>query len=185
VAGPLPGPATEIRSTNPGRSAAVKQPEYRTGEIVKEGFRFTGLVVFGGVLALAAVLFLVAMATFGFGFFSQKSADFRGETSKRNQVEANGAFRIAAYDRFFDLCTSVQASEATLTALRQELTTNPPQSRITQINGAITANTANRAATIRQYNNDAAKSYTVGQFQASNLPYQLDINAQETSCAAQ
>lgn len=143
-------------------------------------------VVWVGVLALIAALLLSSMWLFGFGLFSQHTANFRGETSKRNQVEANGSFRIAAYDSFFNECASVQGIEGTITALEAERDGKPKPStdRLDQIAAFIAANRATRAAAIAQYNADARKSYTSGQFRDSNLPFQLDPKAKETSCTA-
>jgi hypothetical protein len=53
---------------------------------------------------------------------------------------------------------------------------------VEQIYSSITANEAIRAETINQYNVDAEKTATVGQFRASNLPYELNVNAKETQC---
>lgn len=144
------------------------------------------LALVGGALAIVVVLALAMMAVFGFGLFSQKSANFRGETSKRNQVEANGAFRIAAYDSFYNECASIQAIEGTVAALKAERdgTPKPTPERVHEIAVALTANVATRAAAIAQYNADARKSYTSGQFRASDLPYQLDTTTEETQCHA-
>lgn len=149
-----------------------------------ETLKGAGLALWAGVLALAVVLALVAMAVFGFGFFSQKSANFRGETSKRNQVEGNGSFRIAAYDSFYNQCAGIQSTEATIAALKAELLTKPSADRVQQINAFITANVANRNGAIAQYNADARKSYTAGQFRSSDLPFQLDATQETTTCHA-
>lgn len=144
-----------------------------------------------GTIALAAVALVVlliisAMYLFGFGLFSQKTANFRGETSKRNQIEANGAFRVSAYNRFFDLCASVQSFEAQIANLEQERDdkANPPSdSRREQIASSITALRNTRSQTINQYNADAAKDYTAGQFRDNNLPYRLNPTQEVTTCA--
>ncbi|MGH1563088.1 hypothetical protein [Mumia sp. DW29H23] len=145
--------------------------------------RSTGAVV-GAILGgLAAIALALVVGVYGFGWFSQQSAGFRGETSKRNLVEANGAYRIAAYDSFFDRCASVQATEDSIRVQLEEMATASPE-RKQQIAANVTASRAVRAQAIRRYNTDAAKTYTSGQFLSSDLPYQLDINAKETSCTA-
>jgi hypothetical protein len=141
----------------------------------------------GGVLAIIGgfvlLLLLATMWVFGWGFFAQQTAEFRGETQKREQVEASGAFRVGAYDHFFDLCTSVQSNEATIDALTDELDTNPSAARKEQINASLTALRANRATSIAQYNNDASKDYTIGQFRDAGLPPRLDATSEVTTCA--
>jgi hypothetical protein len=151
----------------------------------KDTSRGLGLAAWIAIWSLIIVLVVFVIGTFGFGWFQQKSANFRGETQKRNQVEGNGAYRIAAYDHFFDLCTSVQSFEATINALNDEYKDPATTAeRKEQIRGALTANKAGRNTTIVQYNNDANRSYTTGQFKDSHLPYQLDSTVKETSCTA-
>lgn len=150
---------------------------------LREGARISGLTLAGGIAALVVLLILASMAIFGWGFLAQATADFRGETSKKEQVEASGQYRIAAYDSFFNLCASVQAQEDAIANQLAERETAAP-TRQAQIDANVTASRNVRASLIRQYNADAAKSYTAGQFRDSNLPYQLDTNTEETSCAA-
>jgi hypothetical protein len=138
------------------------------------------------IVAVAAVV-LVGIAVLlglylGGLIFSQKTANLRGETGKRNLVEGRGSFRIAAYDHFFDLCTSVQSFEAQRTAQQAELAGHPSAYRAEQVRSNLAAIDAQRTAAIRQYNNDARKTYTEGQFRSSDLPFQLDPSAKETSC---
>ncbi|PXY21148.1 hypothetical protein [Prauserella muralis] len=156
--------------------------------LTRQGIKEGGALAVGGV-ALAAVALIVAaaiaaMAIFGWGWFKRSTAEFRGTTEQRERTVADPDYRITAYDRFFDLCAAVQSKEATLAALQDELGTEPPTTRVTQIRANLTAVTAARAADINQYNADAEKAGTAGQFRASNLPYRLDINDKETQCTA-
>jgi hypothetical protein len=132
---------------------------------------FWVVVTLVGVLVIVAVIFGVRWAT----------APARGQLAAREQIQS-GTFRIAAYDRFFDLCAAVQSDEATIVALREELTTGPPPSRVTQINASITALRSGRAEKINRYNGDARKDYTIGQFRSNGLPYQLSANQEATTC---
>jgi hypothetical protein len=138
-----------------------------------------------------AIGIVVAIIVVGFGLFfggqifSQKTANLRGETSKRNQVEANGQFRIQAYNRFFDLCTTIQGQEATikaLTAERDDKAHPPSATRQDEISASLTALVGNRITNISDYNNSAQKSYTEGQFLSSKLPFRIDPTAKETTC---
>ncbi|WP_433475260.1 hypothetical protein ACQPZP_42475 [Spirillospora sp. CA-142024] len=148
--------------------------------------RHGGVVLTVGVVTLVVSLILGLMYVFGWGFFAQVTAPWRGAAEKREQVEGSGTYRIAAYDHFFDLCAQVQSDEASIRNLRRELTSEPKpgDERAMQINASITALENNRAENINQYNADAAKKYTEGQFRSSGLPYRLGLNTKETQCTS-
>jgi hypothetical protein len=154
---------------------------YPAKDVVRSGGIFTF-----GVGTLVVGLVLGFMYVFGWGFFAQTTAPWRGYTQQREQVEGSGSYRIAAYNHFFDLCAQVQSNESSIRNLRRELTSKPAPSeaRALQINASITALENSRSGNIYQYNADAAKSYTVGQFRGSGLPYRLDPSAKETRCTS-
>jgi hypothetical protein len=156
--------------------------KYTLGDAVRHG----SIALKAGVVAIVVVLILSVMWVFGWGFFSKTTAPWRGEAEKREQVEGNGAYRIAAYDHFHDLCAQVQSDEASIRNLRRELTSEPKPAdeRVLQINASITALENNRAENINQYNADAAKKHTLGQFRSSGLPYRLSLSTKETSCTS-
>lgn len=145
----------------------------------KEGSRFLGYTILG-IVALA-VCSLVAIFTFG--GVSQLTAPFRGETDKKNRTQGSGAFRLSAYEEFFDLCASVQTSEQQLKALQEELDSKPGADRAERIRTSITAVKASRAESITTYNSKASQEHRSA-FLDADLPYRLDTTAQETKCAA-
>lgn len=119
--------------------------------------------------------------------FSWVVAPWQGKLQARQQINS-GNFRIAAYDHFFNICAAVQTDEAAIDALNQELkSTNDPK-ELTRIGINITGNQVARAGAINQYNVDARKDYTEGQFKDSDLPYQLSTAAytgsNKTSCGS-
>lgn len=143
------------------------------------------LALIGGTaLVIVVGLLIGSMFLFSFGFFSQKTANFRGETEKRNQIEANGAFRVATYNHFYDMCAQVQTAEQSVANLKEELLTTDDAQRKLVINASITALRNTRAEIINQYNVDSRKSYTEQQFKASDLPATLKITDKETECTA-
>lgn len=144
----------------------------------------TRWVIGGAALLLVVGLLIAGMAVFGVGWFQRSTADFRGETAALEDILADPNRRISAYEHFFDLCASIQGHEDTIRALEAELETDPSESRTEQIQGAITANRAQRDGKIRQYNVDASQHYTVGQFRDANLPNQLDVDTEETTCVS-
>lgn len=135
-----------------------------------------GSAVFVLVFALVAGIWGLRVATAGiYG---------RGEAHRQVQSAPS---RIAAYNHFFDLCVSIQNAEAQIDAQQEALATaedHVDKSRMTQ---NIAALKATRAAGINQYNADAAKDYTIGQFKDSDLPYYIAPTAYEgnrTSCTS-
>ncbi|WP_328439325.1 hypothetical protein OHA71_23595 [Streptomyces sp. NBC_00444] len=145
----------------------------------KEGSRLLGYTI----TAIVAVAVLSLIAIFAFGGVSQLTAGFRGETDKKNRTEGSGAFRIATYEEFFDLCASVQTAEQQLKALQEELDGKPSAERAEKIRQSMTAVKASRAESITTFNSKATQEHRET-FQDADLPYKLDINAQETQCAA-
>ncbi|MFJ1653459.1 hypothetical protein ACIOC2_19130 [Streptomyces sp. NPDC088337] len=145
----------------------------------REGSRLFGYtIVVIGALAVCALV-----AVFAFGGVSQLTAGFRGETDKKNRTVGSGAFRLSAYEEFFDLCASVQTSEQQLKALNEELDDKPGPDRAERIRTSITAVKASRAESINTYNSKAGQEHRQA-FLDADLPYRLDVNAQETKCAA-
>jgi len=130
------------------------------------------------VIGLFALGVVVTLMAWGFGWVF---APAKGKLEARQQINS-GSFRIASYDHFFDLCAAVQSDEARLAAQKVELRTATGDDR-QRIEANIAGITADRADAVNQYNADAAKSYTEGQFRSSHLPYQLDTQEEHTTCA--
>jgi hypothetical protein len=150
--------------------------------MVKEGFRVSGLTLLFGAIAIVIALVLVAMAVFGFGLFAKGTANFRGEIQELEQTKASGSFRIYSYEHFFELCVSAQNKDNAIEALQEELALNPSSGRKEQVIADITANKIAREESINQYNADAQKEKTIGQFKAANLPSELNSNEKEIQC---
>jgi hypothetical protein len=131
----------------------------------------------GALIVLGLIVLIVV--PFAFRWLT---AEPRGALDARERTKASGAFRIAAYDHFFDLCAAVQADEARIEALKQEYASNPTPQRQTQIEASLTAVRSSRAEKISRYNTDAAKGYTIGQFRSAKLPPRLSTDQEETTC---
>jgi hypothetical protein len=142
--------------------------------------RIVGLGWLGLGLVFVTVL-VILVAVFGIRWVT---AEPRGKLQARERIQS-GSFRIAAYDHFFNLCAGVQTDEATIRALRDELASDGiTAARRGQVQVTLTALTLSRAEKVNQYNVDARKDYTVGQFRSSGLPYALDLSVEATTCAA-
>lgn len=137
------------------------------------------------VLGTLAVVLLIGVIMFGWRW---ATAGPKGSLQAREEI-LSGSNRISAYNKFFDLCAAVQTAETNLAAFYSELAATPKDDvrEINRIKTNITGVTAARNENVNQYNADARKSYTIGQFRASDLPYQLPTTytkGQVTSCIA-
>lgn len=151
---------------------------------MKDGIKAGGAVL-AALLGLVVILLVIGLVgVFGLGWFTDTTADRTGKTQQEQQINGNGSYRIAAYDHFYDLCAQVQTEEQSIRNLQNELKTTTDATRKTVIPASITALENNRASDINQYNADARKSYTLGQFKSSDLPFQLDITEENTTCHA-
>lgn len=155
---------------------------------MKDWFIGLGTVMAALVAGLVALLVIGLIGVFGFGWFQRSTANYRGQTGVIERTKANPDFRIQAYEHFYDLCAAVQAVEGTLNASLTELAASTTANDQERIRTNITGLQAQRTRSLAQYNVDARKSGTQGQFRASDLPYQLPsgafVKGDMTSCVA-
>lgn len=136
---------------------------------VREHVTWTGRAILA-VVCLA----IVCLATWGiWSGIAGSVAPWQGEVSKRQKVEGNGDYRIAAYDHFHDLCGQVVAKETIIKGFKQDVkdASDPADQSIARANLRAAQNT--RTEMINEYNADADKDYTEGQFRDSDLPFHL------------
>jgi hypothetical protein len=134
---------------------------------MKEGVGIVALVIsfFVGLLVLIGIIWVLS---FAFGWFT---AAPQGKLQARQQIQS-GNYRIAAYESFFNKCSSITTlDEALNQTLDNEKSDKGSDLTRDKVNFTAQLNSRNDAA--NQYNVDAQKSYTVGQFKASNLPYSI------------
>lgn len=131
----------------------------------------------------ALIVAFISLASIAVFAIRWATADVRGEASKREQTIANGAFRIATYEEFFDLCAAVQSGEQKIKIQEEELATKPSEDRAERIRTNLAALKATRAESIATYNSKAAQEHRTAFLDAA-LPYHLDNTDQETQCAA-
>lgn len=136
------------------------------------------------VALLLALVLAFLIAVYGFGFLQRETADFRGETEQIENTQADGDYRMAAYNHFYDMCAGVQSTESKISNMEDELEVTESEQRTTVLTTSITAAKNKRAELIAEYNADARKEATAGQFKASDLPYELNENEEETICEA-
>lgn len=138
------------------------------------------------IVSLVLAPFVIAgFVIYGGGFTKLFSGDFRGDVGVNEEISADADYRIAAYEWFFDQCAAVQTKEAELAAAQAELEAEGLSDyRRQQLNTNITAITSARAELVNEYNAEAQKEDTAANFLASDLPHELDLNDEETTCAA-
>lgn len=124
------------------------------------------------VLAVVTVFIVIAAGVAAGWAIKYATADVRGRI-EANETIKSGANRIAQYNRFFNACAAVQANEGALDASLAQLAETTSESEKERIRANITGLRATRSRTIAEYNSDATKNYTNGQFRDSDLPYQL------------
>lgn len=139
----------------------------------------------GAMVLVFALVWFVTLATFG---MRVATAGLFGRGEAHIQIQS-AAFRIAAYEQFFNRCAAVQSHEGAIDALLDELDVYEVGSKnhsrtMTNLTGVKAA----RAEAIALYNAAATKSYTAGQFRDSDLPYQLPTEPYQgrsihTTCA--
>lgn len=149
---------------------------------VRHSASSTVLRIIGGIAALAILIAIGVGWMFARGTFQKATADFRGGVAATEQIHANGAYRIAKYDHFFDLCAAIQGKDAQLDALKTELKTATGQ-RAEIVAASISGITGARATQIAQYNADSAKADTAANFKSSALPFKIDPTQEHISCA--
>ena len=140
--------------------------------------RQVGLRIFGwSATTVVAVVLLTALA----GGLAWVWAPWKGSLEARQMTEGSGAYRIAAYEKFYDACSAIQAKEDQIENLEAELETAKGD-RVSELTAAITAQRNVRASLIRRYNVDARKTDTAAKFKASDLPYEIDPKGDSTTC---
>lgn len=133
------------------------------------------------VLAIVAGLVALFVLSVGWWGFRVLTADVKGAGDQVVKTKGNADYRIAAYDKFYDLCGSVQAKEDQI-GIQTDLLATSPESDAQRLRTNIAALKNSRASLIRTYNADASKAGTRGDFLASDLPYSLTVDG-ETTCA--
>lgn len=136
-----------------------------------------------GFLSVIGVLLLIS-AVLGIKYLT---AEPRGRADQREKTVANGNYRIASYDAFFDKCNEIVAKEAIIKSFEDQVkqATTAKEKKDAIINLNAMKNT--RIELVQSYNADAQKAGTRALFRSDDLPYQIAIPVNEevpTKCAA-
>lgn len=138
----------------------------------REGVKLLGLGV--GIWVALVVLGTVGgiFAVYYDNWFSSVTAEQRGQRAVRENTQANGNFRQAAYEEFFQLCSSAKTKQESIENLNEEAKT-ASDSRKETIGVSVTALKNSLSEVVNEYNTKA-NEYTRAQFLDSKLPYPLN-----------
>lgn len=139
------------------------------------------VLIIGAIVGVA----VIAVAAFAIQWFT---AEPRGALDQRERTVGNGQYRIANYDKFFNDCAAIQSKERQIqnTEERPVDNGNGTAGGFTQAqkDSILLALNNSRDTLIAEYNQNAAKEGTSGQFRDSDLPYNINPNQESTTCAA-
>jgi len=108
------------------------------------------------------------------------TAPLRGVVKVQEAVQASAEFRIFSYEHFYDLIAAINAEEAQYDSQWELLqTTEEEAESYSRIQRNLAAIKASIERFKRQYNADAAKEQTRGQFKDSELPFQIKVEPHE------
>lgn len=139
---------------------------------MREGAKF-GAAWIGVAVFILLLLWGLVFISFG---IRVATAGIVGRGEARIQIQSAN-FRIEAYQSFFDLCASIQAAEDRMDETHRQLglleAESDPWFRKQE---EMAAQSATRQRGLRDYNVDANRSWTQGQFRDEDLAFQLDAS---------
>ena len=128
----------------------------------------------GKWIGLGFLIIIGSVMIWGLGFgFQWGTAPIVGLLEAREEINS-GDFRIQAYNHFFDLRAGILTLEGQIDVTRNTmkmLVEGSKEYSTLAIN--IAGMQGQRLRLINQYNADASKSWTEGQFRAESLPYHI------------
>ena len=133
------------------------------------------LAIIIGLVAVLAIAFGITWAAFG---LRVATAGLVGRGEAHIQIQSAN-FRIQAYDHFHDLCAAVQRNERAIDNQEDQLAQTTSERTKDILRTSIAGTRSAREGGIAQYNEDAKKNYTIGQFRDNELPFQLDTTSYE------
>jgi len=129
-------------------------------------WKIVGIVVFAFVIIGALMI-----ALWGFGVLT---ADIKGQGDVRIETKS-APFRMEAYNYFHDKYGAILALEKQIDeSIAQLAVLEPGTKTYDRVLTNVTALKSLRHQAIQEYNANARKDYTVGQFRDVNLPFQIE-----------
>lgn len=138
------------------------------------GVTLSGVLIFGFGLLLILILAL--------GGLQYVTAPFRGEVDERERIEADGGFRIAAYEEFQSLCGDIEALNGQIANDEELLADTSSEGAADNIALGLAAKENERLALISEYNTKAASDETRGSFRDADLPPRITNDDRSLTC---
>lgn len=124
-------------------------------------------------ISILIVLLIICAVIAGVYVYRYNMAKVEGIVGAQEQIQS-APMRISAYNYFFDLYGAIKSYDASLKALNENLAAVSSEGERERILATIAGLKGQKARATQQYNMDAKKSYTVGQFRDWQLPYQIE-----------
>ena len=139
------------------------------------------------IAGILGAMLLIGGCVAGSWAYRYYTAPIEGRVGAQEQIQSAPS-RIVNYNHFFDLCAAIQGHEGNIDAAQGQLGQGLRDDERERVIQTIAGLKGQRVRSIAQYNADARKNYTAGQFRDSDLPYQLAANdyplGGKTSCGA-
>ena len=134
------------------------------------------LIVVGGII----------LAFGGNWLYRYYTAPIEGAVQMR-EITNTGNFRLQAYQSFYDRCGTIQTYETSIRQLESSLQDylndpDPDREMINRLRTQINGIQNQRAREVNRYNQEARQEYSVGQFRANDLPYEISVTNMNTNC---
>ena len=132
-----------------------------------------GLHLWSCGAAIFGVMVVIWLAVAGIWGLGVATAGIYGRGEAYKQIQS-ADFRIAAYEKFFNQYASIKTLEGQIDELTAQLALLEPGTRSYDLTlSSLTGTKGLRHSAIQQYNADARKDWTEGQFRDNDLPYQI------------
>ncbi len=133
----------------------------------------TGKIILWGILTLIIIFaFIIAIGVASYGI-SWVAAPFQGMLEKRQEVQS-GDFRLYSYEHFYDMYASAKAYTQKIENQKIRLENTEDKEERRKIRRNLNGLRNKRTEVIQEYNSDARKEESRGQFRAKDLPYKLE-----------
>lgn len=126
-----------------------------------------------GIVVLVFITLIILVA--GGWAFRYYTAEIRGTVGAEEDIQS-ADYRVYSYDHFFDMYANIQSFDDQIRNQEELIETLTDEEEIQRYRKNINALRNRKASVVRQYNADARKEETTGQFRDDGLPYQIELD---------
>jgi len=136
-----------------------------------KGTKWFGLSSAAIVCVVLVIMGIAIGVPYLVNYWSEQTANVRGETGVREDTVANADFRFGTYTQYYNLCQTAQSAQQKL-KIAQDSPDNPQQDlNIQALNNQYTE-------AVTKYNSLSAQEARTP-FKAANLPHTINIDPTE------